>query len=390
MISEITQVNIDSLNSFIGYLEEESTQGLVLFRGQCEDKPLLPKIARPEYKWKDNILKTECAMFEEFKRKSRPHLNFKPESDWDWLALAQHYGLATRLLDWTKNPLAALWFLVADPNKLSKKHGIIWMFPVMGENIVDASDKLSPFECDSTKVFQPNHITKRIVVQDGWFTVHKYIEPARKFLRFEKLKRYRKSLTRIMIPYESFDKIRDQLNQCGINSASIFPDLGGLCSHIVWDNSSKKGEREKIKDTSRFETEVLKAITSEEGLCPVHHLKTQVGFSIGGHRMIIDAVLDGPKHLYLIEVKNSTEIDILIRAWRHLMTLSKSYADYLKSEKTKMSTKAFIIAPDYGKETSRLSGIPILKYDKKLKRFVNKDFIYRLIFGARENREAVR
>ncbi|MBL7131667.1 MAG: FRG domain-containing protein [Candidatus Omnitrophica bacterium] len=384
MKNKINEIIVGSLNTYIKYLEDNCYGGLVLFRGQAEDRPLLPKIARAQYKWKNNILKTECAMFEEFKRKSRPYLNFKPESDWDWLALAQHYGLVTRLLDWTKNPLAALWFLVADPKKLYKEYGIIWMFPVTEENIVDASDKLSPFECDSTKVFQPNHITKRIVAQDGWFTVHKYVKSGRKFLRFETLKKYRKLLTKIMIPYESFDKIRNQLNQCGINSASIFPDLDGLCSHIVWDNSSRKSEREEINDALRFETEALRAITLEGGLCPTHHLKTQVGFSIGGHRMIIDAILDGPEHLYLIEVKNSTKIDILIRAWRHLIALSKSYTDYLKSEEITRPIKAFIIAPDYEKESSRLSGVPILKYDKKLKKFVNKDFIYRFIFGTRK------
>ena len=59
--------------------------------------------------------------------------------------MAQHYGLATRLLDWTKNPLAALWFLVANPKKLYKKSGVIWMFPVTEESIVDANDRVSPF-----------------------------------------------------------------------------------------------------------------------------------------------------------------------------------------------------------------------------------------------------
>ena len=256
----------------------------------------------------------------------------------------------------------------------------------MEENIVDASDKLSPFECDSTKVFQPNHITKRIVAQDGWFTVHKYIKSGRKFLQFERLKKYRKLLIKIMIPYKSFDKIRDQLNQCGINSASIYPDLDGLCSHIVWDNYSKKSGIEKIRDALGFEAEVLKAITSKEGFCPMHHLKTQVGFSIGGHRMIIDAIFNGPKYLYLIQVKNSIETDILIRAWKRLTALSKLYADYLGSKETKILIRAFIIAPNYAKESSQLSGIPILKYDKRLKKFINKDFFYRWIFRTEENR----
>jgi type I restriction enzyme M protein len=47
-------------------------------------------------------------MLEKFKREAIPYLTIKPNDDWDWLALAQHHGLPTRLLDWTQNPLVAV------------------------------------------------------------------------------------------------------------------------------------------------------------------------------------------------------------------------------------------------------------------------------------------
>ena len=79
----------------------------ILYRGQSQDKTLLPKIARYDV---PNVERIEREMLEDFQRRSIHLIDYHPGNSWDWLALAQHHGMATRLLDWTENPLIALWF----------------------------------------------------------------------------------------------------------------------------------------------------------------------------------------------------------------------------------------------------------------------------------------
>lgn len=379
----IEEKNVSSLNDLTRFLEKNCTDGMTLFRGQPEDKPLLPKIARPEFKWEKSLLKSECDMFEEFKKRSRPFLDFRPESDWDWLALAQHHGMATRLLDWTKNPLAALWFVVREPKKNLEQRGVVWVFKVMQEDIVDANEKNSPFENNRTKVFQPNHITKRIVAQDGWFTVHKYVDSKKQFLRFDKLKDYKKCLIKLSIAADNFERIREQLEDCGISDASLFPDLDGLCRYIVWNKSKKRKGIKHTNELMRFDNESIKALTSKDGFWPKHHIKTEVGISVQGRRFIIDAIADGPGHYYyLIETKIIDNEEALFRAQERLKIEVALYQHYLKErEERNISVRCFLINQNFVLDPNAFTTVPVLKYDINKKIFVNRDSFYHWIYS---------
>lgn len=242
------KVVASTFTDYIMLVQERFCGGWVLFRGQSSDQPLLPKIARLNLA--EDLRVTEVEMLTDFKRQSIPYLNQIPTSDWDWLALAQHHGMATRLLDWTKNPLAALWFTVSKPPKVDKNgkpiDGVVWVFEPNEKDYVTTEELVSnPFNINRTKVFQPNHITSRIINQSGWFTVHKYKDEKSKFIRLETNRVCKSSLNKIFISADEFANMRYILDTLNINAATLFPGLDGICKNIEWKNSYYSDEEGK-------------------------------------------------------------------------------------------------------------------------------------------------
>lgn len=231
--------SIESFADYVNFIQKNCKSDSILFRGQRQNKPLLPRIARIDLT--SDLLTVEKQIFTEFKRQSIPYLDYKPQTDWDWLALMQHYGLPTRLLDWTLNPLAALWFAVRKPPATDKDGnpmpGGVWIFPTSSKNFVSPADTTSPFTTKDSLIFRPNHITRRIVAQSGWFTVHRYLENEKHFLPLERNAKYIFSLVKINVPASLFPELRTELSRFGINSATMFPDLEGLGAYIEWANS---------------------------------------------------------------------------------------------------------------------------------------------------------
>jgi hypothetical protein len=188
---------INSLNDYINKtcdvskLFDEEIGLFRIYRGQEKDWSLLPKIGRKEY-MTDDIINKEDEIIKDFQRRSYPYLDFDPENKpWDLLALAQHHGLPTRLLDWTENPLAALWFAFREEKDNNgtddaekNAYRYVWVFCVEDKHIFKEKytpitinePKQTPYNQSFTKVFRPNHVSNRITAQNGWFTVHKYVE----------------------------------------------------------------------------------------------------------------------------------------------------------------------------------------------------------------------
>lgn len=209
-----------------------------LFRGQTKstDWPLVPLVGRNPRR--SQCLHREVETLEEFKRESVPYLDFVPTTDWQWLALAQHNGLPTRLLDWSTNPLAGLWFAVKDC-AIDSQPGIVWAFSYQeSQAIFSTIHQPSPFSVTESKVYFPEHLYPLIGAQAGAFTVHhKACDPPGFPPLEESIENADLFLRKIEIPADCFPTMRHHLFRLNVSPASMWPGLRGLAERFATTTS---------------------------------------------------------------------------------------------------------------------------------------------------------
>lgn len=231
-VEEITTVEeyLDIIKKFKNKNSENLNQEDFLFRGQVNDRPLIPKISRLVPK--SDLLEIEKLLLQEFKR-TNPLLleGHHTYDDWDYLTLGQHYGLPTRLLDWSNNALTAIWF--ATEESFKSKHAIVWVLITEPTDYFSSTDNLHPFDVNETKIFRPRIIKQRINNQSGVFSVHSSTEIENKS-PLNEVAPFSEKLLKIKIPVQHMASIRADLNVLGVNGFTIFPELEGLCSYLQW------------------------------------------------------------------------------------------------------------------------------------------------------------
>ena len=186
-MTKFTSITIDSLSRYIDVVEKikidseaRGNKADLLFRGQRQDYTLLPKLARLNLK--GEISNVEELMLNEFRRACVPLAEYQPEDNWDLLALAQHHGLPTRLLDWTSSALVAMWFAI-NKEPSDDTEGIVWILKADVKDYRDKSEQEDPLSNKITKIFRPRVVSKRISAQSGAFIVHK-INDTGKIVKF--------------------------------------------------------------------------------------------------------------------------------------------------------------------------------------------------------------
>lgn len=218
------------LNSFLDQVmgKRQDPEDEWIFRGQREfDWDLIPKIDRTEFKnyrvfrapiWRRE--KHERRLLIDFQKGARPHVAVDPTNWWEWLAIAQHHGLGTRLLDWTANPLAALFFAVES----QESHGdsAVWCYHHEGKSWMSEENR-DPFQIREVTSFWPPHVTPRITVQAGCFTAHP--EPPA-----PDDDHWRGDRVRIRITKGARHNLRRALAKVGVTKAALFPDLEGIAA----------------------------------------------------------------------------------------------------------------------------------------------------------------
>ena len=190
----------------------------VIFRGHADStwelKPSVGRHHSGEWSW---ALEWEMDSLEEFKKRSIPYLKVNPSSDIEWLCLMQHHGCATRLLDFTTNPLIALFF-ASDPSNRNDGEVIIAKYGRTYKTVRD--EKL--FERTNNFAYHPPHITDRIIGQSGCFV----------YSSTPNLPLHEKQIESIKVLRGNKGAIRLELKNLGISYSSLFPSIDGVCQDL--------------------------------------------------------------------------------------------------------------------------------------------------------------
>jgi hypothetical protein len=191
-----------------------------------------------------------------FTQRSPPFVPQSFVNEWDRMFFMQHYGIPTRLLDWTESPFVAMYFALTtcqrDANNIVSDDVALWMLDPSSWNQGALSDitflggvldqdqgqvkSYSPsMDLDQRKempiMIYGTHNSPRIVAQRGMFALFgKSLEPMETLYQQQSMKSG--CLEKIEIPRQCVDSIAHSLFRKGISDSTVYPDLSGLSMEL--------------------------------------------------------------------------------------------------------------------------------------------------------------
>ena len=234
---------ITSIEELIVALDTDNTgyTGPIWYRGQANKSwPLVPGYFRL------SKAPSESTLIKQFRQNASMLIDKTPKASFDWLFLMQHYGVPTRLLDWSESPLVALYFSIENHGHHSNTDAALWVLRPSelnknaGINDGDEAFFIPSFEDSelenySVEILAQNSRNKlkplatiatrnnpRIQAQHGVFTIHHHDRIALELVG---------DMTHIIkyiIPNECKATISKQLSLLGIRKFQLFPELASI------------------------------------------------------------------------------------------------------------------------------------------------------------------
>lgn len=199
--------------------------------------------------------KVETHLLRQFRKYAYRHMTEKHNS-WYWISVAQHYGLPTRLLDWTYSPDVALHFATVNTSRFDTD-GAVWrvnyrkLHEILPDDILDSlgdrntwvltTESMNKFFRNLKKLnrmgekvgdfflfFEPPSIDDRIFNQFAYFSVGSNPRIAMD----DWLQQHPELWQKIVIKKELKWEIRDKLDQKNMSERVLFPGLDGLAQWL--------------------------------------------------------------------------------------------------------------------------------------------------------------
>lgn len=170
----------------------------------------------------EDRVQKEKDMLRAFKKRARLSISDHPpyEADWQWLAIARHHELPTRLLDWSESAGVAFYFAVR--KRSGEIESVVWCSE---KPAVVQTDRDKPFNIKKILLYEPEHIAARIFVQRSVFTVH----PSN--YKDEEME-WPCNLTKAIITPSAREAIREMLYDLGMDHSLLCPEPSAIASAL--------------------------------------------------------------------------------------------------------------------------------------------------------------